>query len=210
MNFFTVGLDLGKQRDYSALIVLENPAEERLHHIRFLHRWALGTNYQTIIEDLLTQIIPNLQKQAKGEWIHLCVDATGVGAAPVETLAQEFLQCRQNESLNEVDLFAYTITGGQTEHSEGAYGMTKRFIPKLDLAAQVEVALQNKQLNIPLQSPLAETLITELQNFHLKQTPAGNITAAAWRESDHDDLVLALAIALHEARQRWRVQGYLL
>ena len=38
----------------------------------------------------------------------------------------------------------------------------------------------------------------------------GNVTAAAWRESDHDDLVLALAIALHEARQRWRAKGYLL
>lgn len=210
MNFFTIGLDLGKQRDYSALVVIENPAEERLHSIRFLHRWPLGTKYQSIIDDLLSQILPNLQKQANGEWVHLCVDATGVGAAPVETLAQQLYQHQCKGSLSGIDLMAYLITGGQTGHGEPAYGMTKRFIPKLDLAAQVEVALQNQQLLIPIQSPLAETLTTELQNFHLKQTPAGNVTAAAWREADHDDLVLALAIALHEARQRWRAKGYLL
>ncbi len=38
-------------------------------------------------------------------------------------------------------------------------------------------------------------MIEELQNFKVKFTRAGNDTYEAWRESDHDDLVLAAAMA---------------
>ncbi len=38
-------------------------------------------------------------------------------------------------------------------------------------------------------------MIEELQNFRIKFTRAGNDTYEAWRESDHDDLVLAAAMA---------------
>ncbi len=38
-------------------------------------------------------------------------------------------------------------------------------------------------------------MIKELQNFKIKFTRAGNDTYEAWRESDHDDLVLAAAMA---------------
>ncbi len=38
-------------------------------------------------------------------------------------------------------------------------------------------------------------MIEELQNFRIKFTKAGNDTYEAWRESDHDDLVLAAAMA---------------
>jgi hypothetical protein len=38
-------------------------------------------------------------------------------------------------------------------------------------------------------------LSREAQNFTVKVTPAGNETFESWRESEHDDLVLALALA---------------
>ena len=41
----------------------------------------------------------------------------------------------------------------------------------------------------------APAMIEELQNFKIKFTRAGNDTYEAWRESDHDDLVLAAAMA---------------
>jgi hypothetical protein len=41
----------------------------------------------------------------------------------------------------------------------------------------------------------APAMIEELQNFRIKFTRAGNDTYEAWRESDHDDLVLAAAMA---------------
>lgn len=51
------------------------------------------------------------------------------------------------------------------------------------------------RLKIAKALPEAPALINELQNFKMKTTPAGNDTYEAWRESDHDDLVLASAIA---------------
>jgi hypothetical protein len=44
--------------------------------------------------------------------------------------------------------------------------------------------------------PLTAVLAEELAAFRVKVTPAGNETFEAWRERDHDDLVLAVALAL--------------
>ena len=38
-------------------------------------------------------------------------------------------------------------------------------------------------------------LVRELENFRAKITPAGRDTYEAWREGDHDDTVLATALA---------------
>ncbi len=49
-------------------------------------------------------------------------------------------------------------------------------------------------------------LVEELQNFKLKITTAGNDTYEAWRESDHDDLVLAAAMAAWLCEKRlWSI-----
>jgi hypothetical protein len=48
----------------------------------------------------------------------------------------------------------------------------------------------------------AETLEMELQNFRVKITAAANETFEAWRERDHDDLVLALALAAWHAEKQ--------
>jgi hypothetical protein len=42
--------------------------------------------------------------------------------------------------------------------------------------------------------PLAKILTRDLQMFRVKQTRAGNESFEAWREWDHDDVVLATAI----------------
>ena len=40
-----------------------------------------------------------------------------------------------------------------------------------------------------------DTLIQELSNFKVKITTKGNDTYEAWREGQHDDLVLSVALA---------------
>ncbi len=42
----------------------------------------------------------------------------------------------------------------------------------------------------------ARLLLQELVNFQAKITDAANVVTGAWREGAHDDLVLALALAL--------------
>ncbi len=48
-------------------------------------------------------------------------------------------------------------------------------------------------------------LVRELENFRVKITAAANETFGAWREGQHDDLVIAVALAcwLAEREPRW-------
>jgi hypothetical protein len=86
-----------------------------------------------------------------------------------------------------------TITGGQ-QVTRGSAGY--RHVPKRDLVGALAVLLQTRRLRISRELRHAERLIEELQNFRVKITSAGNDTYSAWRESLHDDLVLALAVAV--------------
>jgi hypothetical protein len=65
----------------------------------------------------------------------------------------------------------------------------------------VQVALQNRTLKIANELAEAETLARELQNFTVKITDSANDVYGAWREGTHDDLVLAVALALWTANK---------
>ena len=59
----------------------------------------------------------------------------------------------------------------------------------------LQVLLQSGRLRIARELEHAETLQKELAAFRVKVTAAGNETFEARRERDHDDLVLAVALA---------------
>lgn len=80
-----------------------------------------------------------------------------------------------------------TITGGQEVN-----GLN---IPKRQLVSRVQALLQTHRLKIAAHLPLADALQAELLAFRSKISVSGHDTYEAWRESDHDDLVLALALA---------------
>jgi hypothetical protein len=61
--------------------------------------------------------------------------------------------------------------------------------------------LQNRKLKIAESLDLPETLSRELQNFTVKITDAANDVYGAWREGTHDDLVLAVALAVWKTTQ---------
>lgn len=72
-------------------------------------------------------------------------------------------------------------------------------MPKKDLVAAVNIPLQTKRLQIASSLQHAETLWKELLNFKATIRPTGHMTYGAdadWRVGNHDDLVLAVALAL--------------
>jgi hypothetical protein len=75
-------------------------------------------------------------------------------------------------------------------------------VPKRDLVSVVQVALQTDKLKIAEALPEAGTLVRELQGFQVKITDAANDTYGTWREGAHDDLVLAVALALYAGKKR--------
>jgi hypothetical protein len=73
-------------------------------------------------------------------------------------------------------------------------------VPKLTLVSRLQALLHEGRLKIHKELPEAETLVRELQDFRVEFTAAGHLTFNA-RSGKHDDLVLALAIAV------WRAHG---
>jgi hypothetical protein len=69
-------------------------------------------------------------------------------------------------------------------------------VPKKDLVATLQTALGTRRLRIAEELPLAAVLMKELEMFRVKVTADRNETFGAWRERDHDDLVLAAAFAV--------------
>src|SRR5262249_2582457 len=107
---FFAGLDLGQQRDYTALAIVQRteeaieapadapagnaparPAKVRKYVLTYLHRWPLGSPYGQIVEDVTRGFDePPLRSSM------LAIDATGVGRAVVEqfTRARPAIQAR--------------------------------------------------------------------------------------------------------------------
>jgi hypothetical protein len=190
MARFTLGLDLGQAADYSALIVIEQHDER--FDVREIRRWPLQTSYPAIVADVHTLLtLPDLQESA------LVVDATGVGRPVVELLRG-----------GECYPVGVMITGGN-QVSRDEYGYWH--VPKKELVSTVQIGLQSGTLQIARALPHAQTLAQELLSFEVKITTAANDTYGAWREGQHDDLVLALALGLWWAPRHiaaWDLVGF--
>jgi hypothetical protein len=73
----------------------------------------------------------------------------------------------------------------------GAY-----LVPKTELVSTVQLLLQGRRLRIAPTLKEAKTLARELQTFKTQKVNlSATETFEAWRERDHDDLVLAVALA---------------
>ena len=68
-------------------------------------------------------------------------------------------------------------------------------VPKRELVGASQMLLQTRRLHIARKLAEAETLTQELRNFKMKITVSANMQLEAWREGQHDDLVLAGALA---------------
>jgi hypothetical protein len=120
--------------------------------------------------------------------LELLVDKTGVGVAVTDLLKERGLK-----------FTAVTIHGGESvTRSKGAYN-----VPKLDLVAALEVPFHAETLKVAKGLELWRALREELQNFRRKvNTKTAHASFEHWRETDHDDLVLAAALACWGATGR--------
>ncbi len=195
---FYVGLDLGQAADYTAVAVVqggvqENPEGrmERFLHLRHLERYELGTPYPDIADKVTTlmrdeRLSPNEYDPSRRRVFRsepqLIVDDTGVGRAVADLLKTKGLKFK-----------AVTITGGDEVN---AVGGGRYRVPKRDLVGALEVPFHTGGLKIAEGIPLWPTLKKELLGFQRKiDLRTAHDSYEHWRESDHDDLVLAAALA---------------
>jgi hypothetical protein len=214
---FYIGLDLGQSADYTALAVIEEQAFDgfsgtwvspaNLHpdvlahhykrakregrpphpplHLRHISRFELGTPYPDIVAHVKRMLdsLPIADMPTS-----LVIDKTGVGAAVVDS----FVAAGMNP-------IAITIHGGGAvtmENARGKYAHRHYRVPKRDLVTTMQVLMQRRRLLIPAAIALGDVLKTELRNFRVKIDPrTAHDSYEHWREGDHDDLVLATAMA---------------
>jgi hypothetical protein len=199
MTRWALGLDLGQVSDFSALAALRERAatpEERResvdphHDLLGLVRWPLGSAYTAIVA-AVEGYAGRVREGAKAAPIALVIDGTGVGRPVVDM----FVASRQLAKLR-VEIVAVTITSGHAVSLDYRDdGVQDWHVPKRELVGAVQMLLQARRLHIAPRLPEAATLEAELRNFKLKFTASANLQYEAWREGDHDDLVLAEAMA---------------
>jgi hypothetical protein len=193
------GLDLGQSNDSTALAVVrrlrclktndvhsidpewqeERPTVFQCGH---LERVPLGTTYPAIV-NYVAQL---LQRPIWAGNIDLVIDQTGVGRPVVDMFTSAGIAH-----------LPVTITGGDSESRDGKQWR----VPKMQLVSGVQALLHEGRLHIQKELPEAANLVKELQDFRVGFTATGHMTFNA-REGKHDDLVLALALAIWRSRKR--------
>jgi hypothetical protein len=198
---WTLGLDLGQANDFTAFAAVERvqaitttgDEDDGIFLVRHLERLALGTPYPRQVE----RVSEIVRQPALGA-ATLVIDQTGVGRAVFDMFAAADLP---------VDLVGVSIHGGDTVARDGG----NYRVPKRDLVAVMAVLLATGRLKIAEALPEAQTLTAELLNFRVKLDPTtAHDSYAAWREGQHDDLVLAVALACWHARAVGRAGVWIL
>lgn len=199
---FILGIDLGKASDHTAL-VLAQPAKTTpvRYDVRHIERVPLQTRYTAVAEHA-KQTIATLRTPVKVETrspelgipvtierrpeATIILDYTGVGIAVAEIFLDAEIDC---------SIVLLTITNGSkvTVDEVGVH------VPKKDLVSAVQRTLQEERLKLPDDDPATDLLTKELADFQAVIGPTGHVSygvAQDWRTGQHDDLVLATALAI--------------
>lgn len=175
------------QRNYESpvMVPIVEPFERTLAQVRFLHRFELNTDY-VVMAQQTAKVVASLPVDPNGaKKPVLVIDHTGVGRGVFDI----FRHVRMD-----VILIGVTITGGHTQ-SQDPDRPWEWSVPKKDLVSALQVVVQQDRLKVAPALQLAGVFTKEMQNFRIKQTASANVTYEAWREGDHDDLVLSVALA---------------
>lgn len=143
---------------------------------------------QAIVQTCVLHLIGNSFREAsKADSAELARDATGVGAPVVDLFKQQ---------LPRIPLYAITITSGATVTGTGQHP----HVPKRDLITTSAVILEQRRLQIASRLPEA-TLVDELLAYRRTTSETGYDSYGAAAGS-HDDLVLAVSLALWTAEHK--------
>ena len=206
LSGYTVGLDLGKSQDFTAISIAEAWKCERIrwqktrfqpmaeiasrrpinrYRVVNVRRYPRGTPYPDIyrsVQSILAQL------PAAPMAPSLFVDRTGVGGPVVDAMREMGIA-----------LTGISITGGSRINRVSSQDVN---VPKALLASSLDIAFAEDRLELTSEAEASDALRAELQGFRVKKTSHGNETMEAWREGIHDDLVLATAMAIWGADNR--------
>lgn len=223
---YSVGVDLGQANDPTAIAVLQktiappetamfNPVGESptnrlvegsiIYDLVYLKRPKLGTAYDVIaarVADLVMELEPQGAFGELGQ-VTLCVDGTGVGRGVVDMLRTEFQKRGAREPIPKIDFRAVSVTGSNTSLKKPQSRHGYWSVPKKDLVFPAVASFQQGRIRVAKGIKDRDALVNELRNYKRTTNIAtGNMAFEPWRESDHDDLLFAVCLALWGWQQR--------
>jgi hypothetical protein len=178
---FVVGVDLGQARDPTAICIVQKvdgSSRRPVFRCGFLRRVPLGTPYPSII-GYVGRLIDRLKGPST-----LAIDFGGVGRPVLDMFV--------HAGFSPIGI---AITAGDSITREG--GNIFR-VPKLVLVSRLQALLHGGQLQILETLADAPQLVRELEDMRATFSDRGHLLFSA-RVGRHDDLCLALAIALFAA-----------
>lgn len=201
---YYIGVDIGQSQDYTAISIVEradiisgpqdrityNWPRTTLRTVRFLHRVPLGTSYPDVAK-LVAGITAHASIARRSN--KLIVDGTGVGKPVIDLIRTHKVQ---------PILHTVIITSGDASKAEARCGDT-HYLARNALLAGLETGLQNRALQISRHLPLANALLEELNNLHRDPNNPTAEGLRPQRQSIHDDLVFATALAYWRASWRF-------
>jgi hypothetical protein len=215
---YLIGLDIGKVNDHTAIVAMQRlqvetgrtrevkragsrvrygdgrvlggneiehvPVIENHYHVVYADRLPLGMSYPKQVEHIAS-IYQELKLQSSR--LDMVLDMGGIGRGVIDMLRAAKLP-----------VTGITFHAGDKVTNDGS----DYRVPKRDLVTAVHLLLQTKRLRIAPELPEAETLTSELLGLKYEITPSGHdrygndVGSPLWRESEHDDMALALAVAV--------------
>ena len=202
-TMFYISVDPAFQDDYTAIVLVQRVPKSKqplhnhagiprqgneldvihMYHVVGLER-VRGLPYPELVEKV-SRIWEN-PRFGRNHEKELILDTTGVGLP----IAQEFEQKR----LHPIKI---VITGG---HQINQKSYTEISVPKRNLVSALGVMFHSGRIKFA-SMPLVEELVKELESFSYKVNPETGHDSYEASTGAHDDLVMALSMAV------WRAHG---
>jgi len=214
----TIGVDIGQQRDPTAIVVTEAirreltparwemPADRRMvtgsdvrmvgakvetvFEVRAMERLALGTPYPGVAERVV-EVARNLHDRHRtvAESLYLTLVVDVTGVGrPVVDLLADALRGVPCR------LVAATFTHG--DRLTGKLTDREVSVGKAFLVSRLQSLFQTDRLKMPAEHPEAEPMLRELMDYEIRVDADANDRYGAFRVGTHDDLVTALGLAV--------------
>lgn len=192
-----ISADLGKLSDWTAISVVDVQRVQKPYLVdvedRFDARDSIPVYVVPHIERMQVRYrlaLKRIVEIMRGpkmilKDMEVILDATGVGEAVLE-MADEM----------ELEATPIVITSGHTAH----YGDGKYFVPRKEIVSALVVAVQERRIQVADLGDVTDQLKTELRNLRMKPRASGSEAIEPDKESQHDDMVLSLGMAV------WRAQ----
>lgn len=202
LRSFHIGLDLGQKHDHTAIVVVEQAIEyageknrvtyepvcHRRMTVRLARRIPLRTGYNDVVDGV--KELMQTPELAGANGLTLSYDATGVGAMAADWLRTMKMPGR---------LYPVVFTSGEFASRENGHYLEPKNLLMVGMMRAFEVD------GLRVASDVEGWMELEEELMSIKRVPGGRFqsgTASRWvSEGEHDDLAMALALALHGARE---------